>query len=265
LANKTVSPDFLKEAKILLVEDNELNQLLAIKVFEKWSKKIDVVDNGKKAIEKIEKTAYDIILLDIQMPEMDGIELTKYIRSNMGEKSRIPIIALTAHATVEEERKCLENGMNDYLSKPYDFDVLLNKLYLNLEVKKVNTILSSVVQKVELIREKLVDLKYLKEFAEGDETFIKEMVSLYLENTPETMEIILKANANNDIKILKLEIHKLKSSLSLLGMVKASQCVDIIEKEIEINPHGDKRIEEVIKLNEICKLAVSELQILVAL
>lgn len=265
LTNKTVSPDFLKEAKILLVEDNELNQLLAIKVFEKWSKKIDVADNGKKAIEKIEKKAYDIILLDIQMPEMDGIELTKYIRSNMGEKARIPIIALTAHATVEEERKCLENGMNDYLSKPYDFDVLLNKLYLNLEVKKVNTILSSVVQKEDLIKEKLVDLKYLKEFAEGDETFIKEMVSLYLENTPETMEIILKANANNDIKILKLEIHKLKSSLSLLGMVKASQCVDIIEKEIEINPQGHRRIEEVIKLNEICKVAISELQILVAL
>ncbi|MBG6063352.1 signal transduction histidine kinase/CheY-like chemotaxis protein [Flavobacterium sp. CG_9.1] len=265
LTNKTIAPDFLKEVKILLVEDNELNQLLAIKVFEKWGKEIDVAENGKKAIEKIEKTAYDIILLDIQMPEMDGIELANYIRSNMGEKAGIPIIALTAHATVEEERKCLENGMNDYLSKPYDFDVLLNKLYLNLKVNKVNMTHSSVVQKEELTAEKLVDLKYLKEFSEGDETFIKEMITLFLENTPETMEIILKSNENNDLIILKEEIHKLKSSLSLLGMVKGSQCVDIIEKEIEINPLGQKRIEEVIKLNAICQLAIKELQVAIEL
>ena len=125
--SSTIDSDFLKDIKILLVEDNELNQLLAVKVFEKWNKKIDIVDNGKLAIEKITNNTYDIILMDIQMPEMDGLELTSYIRENMGEKSVIPIIALTAHATVDEEQKCLDSGMNDYLSKPYDFNVLLNK------------------------------------------------------------------------------------------------------------------------------------------
>lgn len=77
---QTLGPDFLSETKILLVEDNLLNQLLAIKVFEKWGKQIDVADNGKIAIEKIKNNTYDIILMDIQMPEMDGVELTHYIR-----------------------------------------------------------------------------------------------------------------------------------------------------------------------------------------
>ena len=86
------------------------------------------------------------------------------------------------------------------------------------------------------------------------------MISLFLDKTPETMEIIMESNTNDDIKILKDEIHKLKSSLSILGMVKASDCVDIIEKEIEINPLGQKRKDEVNNLNVMCQLAIKELE-----
>ena len=259
--DSAINPDFLKDAKILLVEDNELNQLLAIKVFEKWNKKIDVAANGKIAIEKINNNTYDIILMDIQMPEMDGLELTSYIRKNMGEKSNTPIIALTAHATVDEERKCLENGMDDYLSKPYDFNVLLSKIYKNLRKNKVNNMLVFETHKEQITSEKLIDFQYLKDFSDGDDNFIKNMISLFLNKTPETMEVIMESNSKDDIKILKDEIHKLKSSLSILGMVKASNCVDIIEKEIEINPLGQKRKDEVNNLNVICQLAIKELEL----
>ena len=258
---KNISPDFLKDINILLVEDNELNQLLAVKVFEKWDKKIDIANNGKEAIEKISTNFYDIILMDIQMPGMDGIELTRYIRSSMGEKSNIPIIALTAHATKGEERRCFENGVNDYLSKPYNFDVLLNKLYHNLKNNNVDSVLFMESQQKEIASEKLIDFKYLKDFSDGDDTFIKNMISLFLNNTPETMQIILESNKNDDIKILKDEIHKLKSSLSILGMIKASNCVDLIEMEIEKNPLGQKRKDEVNNLNEICQLAIKELEL----
>ena len=261
LKNAAIDPDFLKDIKILLVEDNELNQLLAIKVFGKWGKEIDIADNGKIAIEKIENNPYDIILMDIQMPEMDGNELTHYIRTKMGEKSTIPIIALTAHATLEEEKRCLQNGMNDYLSKPYDFNVLLEKLYQNLNKNKGDTMRSIESPKKEMSTEKLVNFKYLKDFSEGDDTFIKNMISIFLENTPETMAIILKSSKNDDIKTLKEEIHKLKSSISLLGIIKASDSINIIEKEIEINPLGQKRKDEVVYLNEICLLAIKELEL----
>ena len=261
LKNVAIAPDFLKDIKILLVEDNELNQLLAVKVFGKWDKQIDIADNGKIAIEKITNTDYDIILMDIQMPEMDGNELTNHIRTKMGEKSTVPIIALTAHATLEEEKRCLQNGMNDYLSKPYDFNVLLEKLYQNLNKNKENTIQSTELPTPEMITEKLINFKYLKDFAEGDDSFIKNMISIFLENTPETMAIILKSNKNDDIKTLKEEIHKLKSSISLLGISKASESIAIIENEIETNPLSEKRKEEVVYLNEICRLAIKELEL----
>jgi len=258
LKKEKLSPDFLKDINILLVEDNELNQLLAVKVFKKFDKTIDIADNGKIAIEKIEKNNYDIILMDIQMPEMDGIELTKYIRANFGTKSKTPIIALTAHATVIEEKRCLANGMNDYLSKPFDFNELLEKIYSNLMNTNDNILIDSTKQKT------LVDFTYLNEFAEGDAAFIQSMVDLFMQNLPIALEIILNSNEADDIKILKAEIHKLKSSISLLGIAPASKSIEIIENEIETNPFGQKRKEEVEKFNEICLQVFTELEILYA-
>jgi signal transduction histidine kinase/CheY-like chemotaxis protein/HPt (histidine-containing phosphotransfer) domain-containing protein len=256
LKKEELSPDFLKDINILLVEDNELNQLLAIKVFEKFDKTIDIADNGKIAIDKIEKNNYDIILMDIQMPEMDGIELTKYIRASVGPKSNTPIIALTAHATVIEEKRCLDNGMNDYLSKPFDFNELLEKIHYNLMNTKKNILIDSAKQ------ETLVDFTYLNEFTEGDADFIQSMVDLFMQNLPISLEIILNSNEADDIKILKAEVHKLKSSISLLGIAQASKSIEIIENEIETNPFGQKRKEEVEKFNEICLQVFTELEIL---
>lgn len=255
-----LSTDFLKDINILLVEDNELNQLLAVKVFEKFDKTIDIADNGKIAIEKIEKNNYDIILMDIQMPEMDGIELAQYIRTNFGPKSKVPIIALTAHATLLEEQRCLESGMNDYLSKPFDFNELIEKIHYNLMNTNEN-ILSDYAKQEENVLT-LVDFSYLNEFADGDDTFIQSMVDLFMNNLPVALEIILNSNETDDIKILKAEIHKLKSSISLLGIASASKTIEIIENEIKINPFGKKRKEEVKKFNEICLEVFTELQIL---
>jgi signal transduction histidine kinase/response regulator of citrate/malate metabolism len=260
LKKEKLSPDFLKDINILLVEDNELNQLLAIKVFEKFNKTIDIAANGKIAIDKIEKNKYDMILMDIQMPEMDGIELTRYIRTNFGPKSKIPIIALTAHATVIEEKRCLDNGMNDYLSKPFDFNELLEKIHNNLMDTNDTILIDSAKQ--EENAQALVDFTYLNEFAEGDAAFIQTMVDLFMQNLPVALEIILNSNETDDIKILKAEIHKLKSSISLLGIASASKSIEIIENEIEINPFGEKRKEEVEKFNEICLQVFTELEIL---
>jgi signal transduction histidine kinase/DNA-binding response OmpR family regulator len=254
-----LSSDFLKDVKILLVEDNELNQLLAIKVFKKWEKEIDIADNGKIALEKIEKNDYDIILMDIQMPEMDGNEVAKYVRSNMGAKSNVPIIALTAHATLAEEKRSVESGMNDYLSKPFDFNVLLEKLHHNL-MNANNSKSSDLSQDEEVIVENLINFKYLNEFADGDNTFVEKMVSLFLQNAPPALETIMVANNINDIVVLKAEVHKLKSSVSLLGIAKASKCIEIIENEMEINPMGQIRKDEIEKFHEICQCVFNELE-----
>ena len=119
----------IKNLNVLLVEDNAMNQLLAQKVLSDWDWKVDVVENGMEAIEKIGSKDFDIILMDIQMPAMDGYETTQQIRNNFqAPKCNVPIIAMTAHLSSIEEDKCYKVGMNGYISKPFDNEVLYGKI-----------------------------------------------------------------------------------------------------------------------------------------
>ncbi|MCW3070277.1 MAG: Signal transduction histidine kinase [Bacteroidetes bacterium] len=122
-------PEFTQELHILLVEDNSLNQILAKKVLTDWHWKVDVADNGLIAVEKIRNNNYDVVLMDIQMPEMDGYEATRRVRKTFEEpRCHVPIIAMTAHALTGEAEKCLNVGMDDYISKPFDKKMLYSKI-----------------------------------------------------------------------------------------------------------------------------------------
>ena len=116
----------IKDIRILVVEDIKLNQLLMKTILDDFKFKYDIADNGKIAIEKLQTETYDIILMDLQMPEMNGFEATEYIRNTM--KSNIPIIALTADVTTVDVEKCKAVGMNDYVSKPLDERILHIKI-----------------------------------------------------------------------------------------------------------------------------------------
>ncbi|MBF0102993.1 MAG: response regulator [Desulfobacterales bacterium] len=116
--------------RILLAEDNKVNQMIALKYLNKFGLNADVVDNGKKAIDALEKTHYTLFLTDVQMPEMDGFEATRIIRDQTSAvlNHDIPIIAMTAHAIKGDEDKCLEIGMNDYVSKPISPQLFIEKI-----------------------------------------------------------------------------------------------------------------------------------------
>jgi len=116
----------IKHIKILVVEDVKLNQLLMKIILDDFKFEYDIAENGKIAIEKLQSNTYDIILMDLQMPEMNGFEATKYIRKTM--KLKIPIIALTADVTTVDVEKCKAAGMNDYVSKPLDERILHSKI-----------------------------------------------------------------------------------------------------------------------------------------
>jgi len=116
----------IKDIKILVVEDIKLNQLLMKIILDDFKFKYDIADNGKIAIEKLHTETYDIILMDLQMPVMNGFEATEYIRNTMN--SKIPIIALTADVTTMDVEKCKTVGMNDYVSKPLDERILYTKI-----------------------------------------------------------------------------------------------------------------------------------------
>ncbi|MBO6793112.1 MAG: response regulator [Balneolaceae bacterium] len=116
----------LQGLKLLLVEDNRINRLLAFTLLDKWGVSYDWSENGKDAIEQLSKENYDIILMDMQMPVMDGLEATSYIRNKL--HLDIPIIALTANAFKDDAKKCIESGMNDVITKPFEPSILYNKI-----------------------------------------------------------------------------------------------------------------------------------------
>jgi len=134
---ETITKTELENVRVLVVEDVALNQLLIKIILLDFGFEIDVAGNGKIAIENMQKNDYDIILMDLQMPVMDGFEATAYIRNNL--KSQIPIIALTADVTTVDVKKCIAVGMNDYISKPIDEILLFDKI-------------SKVLKKAELLK-----------------------------------------------------------------------------------------------------------------
>ncbi|HCQ30417.1 MAG TPA: hypothetical protein DIU39_09035 [Flavobacteriales bacterium] len=116
----------LKGKKVLLVEDHEINRFLATTILQQWNIDVDIAENGVIAVDKVKENTYDAILMDMQMPEMGGIEATQIIRNEL--HNNVPIIALTANAIKGDADKCKQAGMNDYVSKPFDPSDLYNKI-----------------------------------------------------------------------------------------------------------------------------------------
>ena len=113
---------------ILLAEDNAVNQLVARRLLEKQGHSVTLVTDGRRAVEEFEKTAFDLILMDVQMPEMDGYEATAAIRAQESGRSRTPILALTAHAMSGDRERCLKAGMDGFVSKPIQLPELMDAI-----------------------------------------------------------------------------------------------------------------------------------------
>ncbi|WP_184544673.1 response regulator [Mucilaginibacter sp. FT3.2] len=131
-----LEPLSISKPRVLIVDDNPMNRMLVIKILQKRGFETDTAENGKIAVFKVRNQNYDIVLMDLQMPEMDGYEATRQIREWRNDKSNIPIIAMTAHTMPGEKEKCFEIGMNDFLPKPFFSDVLFEKIYALLLLNK---------------------------------------------------------------------------------------------------------------------------------
>jgi PAS domain S-box-containing protein len=205
-----------KEVRILVVEDIALNQLLMKTLLEDFGFEMDVAGNGKIALEKMQTNTYDIILMDLQMPEMNGFEATAYIRNEMN--SRVPIIALTADVTTVDVEKCKAVGMNDYISKPIDDKLLYSKIikYLKNPGHNINlgagNLEESAPQKV-----KCVNVDYLKRITKNNSRLI-EMIQLYLVEIPLLVQAMKKSIADRNWEKLKIATHSLIPTFSTVGI-----------------------------------------------
>ncbi|HLG38327.1 MAG TPA: ATP-binding protein, partial [Chitinophagaceae bacterium] len=179
----------IKSIKVLVAEDIALNQLLMKTLLDDFGFEQDIASNGKMAIEKLQTKSYDIILMDLQMPEMNGFEATEHIRNNLN--SKIPIIALTADVTTVDLAKCKAVGMNDYIAKPVDERLLYNKILgLVRNPALTNQDEDKMDENSPAGKSKCIDLAYLIRRTKSDPRLMMEMISLYLEQTPPLIRLM---------------------------------------------------------------------------
>ncbi len=222
--------------KVLLVEDNEINIMVATYALQKLNLDVTNAMNGKDALQQIEKDNFDLILMDIQMPEMDGIEATQIIRKEL--KSDIPIIGLSANAFKTEIESCLQKGMNDYITKPFEESDLAKAIskYLTFEVKPEQDKFPN-EKEVFDSQEKLYDLAEVEQICGNDPELIKSIIGSYLEVLPEEMEKINAAEKANDRETVKNRLHYLKSNIhtlkidSIISEVDAMSSLEMLEWE----------------------------------
>ena len=244
--------------RILLAEDDPVNQKLALGILSKYKHDVMVVNNGLEAVETIQHKDFDVILMDVQMPVMDGLEATDMIRKNPHpQKSEIPILALTAHAMVSDRQRCLESGMDDYLSKPYtpaDLMAKIEQLVGNRTAERT-TAKSGPSNKP---TSRLVDWPQAFETVGGDRKLLCELIEVFLKEKANMVADLEKSIAASDPKAIRRCSHTIKGTLNHLG---AHHCAEIAWSiEESCDAPTDENWEKCNKLKETLEELTLELK-----
>lgn len=255
------TPNFekLKGCRILVAEDVEMNQFITRSLLEEKGVYVSIALNGKEAIEKVTNFQYDLILMDISMPYIDGIQATSIIRSmNDPLKKNIPIIAMTANAFKKDENRYRNIGMNGYLTKPFQETQLLTVIIEVLD--NVNFVIQD--EQVEIsnkLNNKLYNEELIMGMGKGKPEFIQKMVSLFLKTMPIDMDQLAKSAVEEDWKKVEKTAHRMKSALRGMGIKAEANKVKLIEQMAstqQIDQIIHKHIQE---LNEALTKVLTQL------
>jgi len=217
--------------KILIAEDNLINQKLAVRLLQQMGYSADVASNGLEVLEALNRQHYDIVFMDIQMPEMDGLEATKHILKNRKIELRPKIIAMTANVMQGDREICLDAGMNDYISKPILIEEVQRAIIRwGKEIRAEKEVRKLRFSKSFLDMEVISGLKEI-----GDKAFLKDMVNLYLTQSVELIDRIKNDSAKSNFNEIYLEIHSLKGSSLNLGAKDIADLCKQIEAKIKDN------------------------------
>ena len=213
----------LRPLRVLLAEDGKTNQKLAVGLLEKWGHSVTVAENGRAAVHCWETEAFDLVLMDLQMPEMDGLEATAQIRQREREtRMRIPIIAMTAHAMKGDRERCLESGMDGYVAKPIRQQELhdaLSEFFQPAEAKTEVTVESGIV-----------DWEIAKTAVAGDDSLLHAVIEACLEETPDLLQQLQIAIETGDAVEARRLAHTIKASGRTFGIASLSEHANSIEE-----------------------------------
>lgn len=245
----------VKNVRLLIAEDNQMNQHLIRHLMKQWQLDFTLVSNGREVLEQLRKQSFSLILMDIQMPEMDGYLTTTAIRSEL--KLEVPIVAMTAHAMAGEKERCLSFGMNGYISKP----IKESELYQIIQQYTENNEMTSQASDAK----KIVCLDYLRELSMGDAEFEQAIMRQFVVQIPEELELLKEAIQVRNKQQIKSIAHGLKSSVAYVGLNDTLHPhLHRMESEAVLDVPDNHFEEDCKRVEEVCSLAVAETQQLLA-
>jgi len=254
----TIQEEIKKSIHILLVEDSHINRKLAKTIIEKLGYKVDDAPNGQEAIQMMSKKSYDVVLMDVQMPKMNGIDATKIIRDPSSNVKRhdVPIIAMTAHVMESDKARCIESGMNDFISKPFHPDGLVQIIEKHCGIKMDTP--EPAIRNDDATRSQLFDKQAFLNRIDGDTTLYQKLVEMFLREIPEHLTQIQTAIQNKDASKIEFHAHTIKGSannLKALDLKTISSDVEMAARENNIEKvaelfdslkHGFEKVRELL-------------------
>lgn len=247
--NGTLQNNQAISARILLVEDNIVNQEIVMMMLQKFGCVVTIADNGEEALKRLEpSSSFDLILMDCMMPVLDGYEATKRIRQmqKSGTLPEFPIIALTANAIEGDREKCLASGMDDYIVKPFDAQDLLRKLQTWLPGAKPMNYGQQNAQAGENQGQDVIDKKVLAALkginADGGDQLLRRIITIYLDHSEKLLQNLASAWDAGDVKNIRNAAHTLKSSshqLGANGLAELCRMVECEARENRYDPSGE--------------------------
>ncbi len=263
--NKAVM-DRLRTIRLLLVEDNEFNRMVAEDTLKELLPEIQitVAHDGRQAVDLVRQQSFDLILMDIQMPIMDGVEATRQIREELPSPAReVKIIAMTANVLSEDVERYLKAGMNAYVSKPFHTEELLLKMAsvlingaANLQE---NPSPPAPTDAQRPIPDQVTQMNFLAQFTAGDQEKKMKYIRMFLENGPRLIRQVREALDSRNYAQLKIAAHSLKPQLSYMGIREEDSRIFLIEQIADKPAHHDRLPDLVDYLEKICEKAFEEL------
>lgn len=245
--------------KILIAEDDQVNQLVAKIIFKQIGCHYDLVENGLQAIEKLREGVYDLVLMDIEMPEMDGYQATVEIRKNFSTPvNNVPILAITSHMSEIELNKCMDAGMNGYIFKPLKLNDLVEKMNSIFGFSKDNSIPEKNKQKDV---NKAFNLKNLYASCSDNPVTVKNIIKLFIAQTPGNLGQLQQLLQKGDWDSLKNLCHKIKAVFALIGAEEVRKYLNEIEEDcIKNNINVAKFEHNITAIQNLSDILLRELQ-----
>ncbi len=223
-----LAPSNVEGCKILVAEDNIMNQKYISSLLTKWNIDFTIALDGRKAVEQAQKHLFDVILMDIQMPNMDGYEATITIRNTKNPNQNTPIVALTASAMLDQKSKALSTGMNDFITKPFAPNNLLSVIQRYVKNTQIK-----VEETNENINISLIDQDRLNELYGDDKEYAADMIQTFLEDVLPDFVVIDELIIQKNLETLAQHVHKLKPTLGMVGLTDLEESIKEFETKLK--------------------------------